>query len=255
MSLIDTHAHLYAEEFSGDIDEVIDRSLRAGVQKIYMPNIDSTSIEAMLAIEEKYPEHCISMMGLHPCYVKEGFEKELYIVENWINKRKFAAVGEIGTDLYWDTTFWEQQQEAFKVQLDMARKNELPVVIHCRNSLAQTMDIVEQIQDGRLKGIFHCFGGTVEDAARIAAMGFMIGIGGVATFKKGGLDTVLPHVDLATVVLETDSPYLAPVPFRGKRNESSYLALVADRVAGITGITRDEVAKITSDNAIKIFNI
>ncbi len=255
MNLIDTHAHIYSEEFKDDLNAVMDRSLQAGVNRIYMPNIDSTSIDAMLAVEASYPEHCIPMMGLHPCYVNNEFEKELYIIESWINKRKFAAIGEIGTDLYWDNTYWEQQQEAFTIQLNLARQHELPVVIHCRNSLSQTIDMVEKMQDGRLRGIFHCFGGTAEEAARIASLGFMIGIGGVATFKKGGLDVVLPHVDPATIVLETDSPYLAPVPYRGKRNETSYLALIAERVASLMGKTQLEVADITSHNAAKIFNI
>lgn len=253
--MIDTHAHLYLEEFAKDQAEVIDRAEKVGITTIYLPNIDSHSIEAMLELELKYPQICKATIGLHPCSVKKDFEKELYIVEDWLSKRKFNAIGEIGTDLYWDTTFWEQQQEAFTIQAQWGKQYQLPLIIHCRNSINETIQLIEKLQEKEkpLKGIFHCFTGTIEQAKKIIDLGFYIGIGGVVTFKSGGLDKVLPQIDLQHIVLETDSPYLAPVPHRGKRNESSYLLLIAQKVAEIKGCPLEEVQIQTTQNAQKIF--
>lgn len=253
MEFIDTHAHIYLKDFAEDRKLVLERAAQIGLSKIYMPNIDHTSIEDMLRLEEENKSTCVAMMGLHPCSVNKHFEKDLYEVENWLEKRSFAAVGEIGTDLYWDKTFWPQQQEAFKVQVAWAKKYKLPVVIHCRESLDQTIDMVEDLKDEKLSGVFHCFSGNIEQAKRIIAIGFYLGIGGVATFKNGGLDKVIPNVDLTHILLETDSPYLAPVPHRGKRNEPAYIQLVAERVAQLKQISVEEVAKVTTQNASKLF--
>lgn len=249
---IDTHAHIYSDEFKGDRDEAIRRSEDNGVARIYMPNVDHTTIDLMLDVESRFPG-CRALMGLHPCSVKKDFQRELYRVEEWLGRRPFAAIGEIGTDLYWDKTFWEQQKEAFIIQVSWAKKYKIPVVIHCRESMAETIALVEGLQDGTLTGIFHCFTGTVEDAKRIVALGFLLGIGGVATFKKGGLDTVLPEIEPDKIVLETDSPYLAPVPHRGKRNEPAYIPLVGQKVADIRKVSPEEVRKQTSENALKLF--
>jgi TatD DNase family protein len=252
MKWIDTHAHIYLDEFETDRSDMLARCADAGVYKIFMPNIDHTSIDLMLELENK-SSSCMAMMGLHPCSVKKDFERELYTVESWLAKRKFAAVGEIGTDLYWDKTFWEQQKEAFTLQVSWAKHYNLPIVIHSRESLDETISMVEQMQDGTLSGVFHCFGGTVEQAQRIVKLGFYLGIGGVATFKKGGLDVVLPHVPITSIVLETDSPYLAPVPHRGKRNEPSYIPLIAQRVSELVNMITADLQVATTQNALKLF--
>lgn len=249
----DTHAHIYLDDFDVDREDMLNRAYGQGVKKIYMPNIDHTSIDRMLELEEQSKGSCFSMMGLHPCSVKKDFEKELYIVEDWLAKRKFKAIGEMGTDLYWDKTFWNEQLETFRIQVDWAKKYSLPIVIHCRESLDQTIELVEQLSDGRLTGVFHCFTGTVEQAERIIKIGFYLGIGGVSTFKKGGMDVVIPDVDINHIVLETDSPYLAPVPHRGKRNEPAYIPLVAARIAELKKVSLEEVQKITTQNAAKLF--
>lgn len=251
--LVDTHAHIYSSEFKDDRHEMIARALGAGVEKIFMPNVDHTSIDGMLEVEQQNQKSCFAMMGLHPCSVKADFEKELYIVENWLSKRPFQAVGEMGTDLYWDKTFWEQQKEAFKIQINWAKKYSLPVVIHCRSSINETMQLLQPLADNNLTGIFHCFSGDADQARQIIEMGFYLGIGGVATFKNGGLDKVLPGIDLNKIVLETDSPYLAPVPIRGKRNEPSCIPLIADKVASLMNMAREEVETVTTANALKIF--
>lgn len=253
--MIDTHAHIYTKEFKEDLNEVVERSTDNGIGKILMPNIDSTSIDAMLEVEHKYPKICHSMMGLHPSSIKKGFEKELYAVETWLAKREFVAVGEIGIDLYWDKQFESHQKEAFEIQINWAKKLGLPIVIHCREAFEETISIVEALHDERLKGVFHCFTGSIEEAERVLKLGFYLGIGGVSTFKNGGLDKVLPDIDLNKILLETDSPYLAPVPYRGKRNEPSYLSLIAQRIADIKSIALDEVKKITSENASILFNL
>lgn len=250
--MIDTHAHIYLKEFSNDFDETMDRAIHAGVEKVYMPNIDHTTIDDMLEIEMSY-DHCISMMGLHPCSVKQGFEKELYLVEEWLEKRDFAAVGEIGTDLYWDKTFWSYQQEAFKVQVGFAKKHKLPIVIHCRESIDETIAMVEDLKDDGLSGVFHCFTGSLDQANKIISLGFYLGIGGVSTFKNGGMDKLLPEIPLNHLVLETDSPYLAPVPHRGKRNEPSYIGKIALRVAELQNVSLEKVKTQTTINAQKLF--
>jgi TatD DNase family protein len=255
MTLVDSHAHIYSEKFDEDRAQTVERAQEEGVTRIYMPNIDHTSIDAMLEAEEKYPQQCIPMIGLHPTSVNKDFERELYIVEEWLGKRQFAAVGECGIDLYWDKSFLAQQQEALKVQVELAKKYQLPIVLHTRDSFNETYEIMATAQDGTLIGIFHCFSGTLEEAEKVKELGFLMGIGGVATFKNGGLDTVLPHVELAHLVLETDCPYLAPTPYRGKRNEPLYLPLVAKRVAELMNKPLEEVAERTTANALNLFKL
>jgi TatD DNase family protein len=251
--LIDTHSHLYSEEFSDDIAEVMRRAGDEGVEKIYLPAIDSRSSESMLQLEIAYPGRCIAMMGLHPCYVKENFQEELNHVESWLSRRKFAAVGEIGLDYYWDRNFDAQQKQAFELQIDWALKHDLPVVIHSRDSLDDCISIVNKKQNGNLRGIFHCFSGSYEQATQIIGMGFLLGIGGVLTYKKSGLGDIVEKLPLESLVLETDAPYLTPVPFRGKRNESSYLKYVVKRLAEIKQLPESDIARITTANADKIF--
>lgn len=251
----DTHAHIYLEEFDKDRVEVIERSTRAGVTKILMPNIDHSSIDRMLDVESRYKEICIPMMGLHPCSVKKDFQRELYLIENWLNKKKFAAIGEIGTDLYWDSSHWDQQKDAFTIQVAWAKERKLPVAIHCRESLDQTIELIKPFTGQNFTGVFHCFSGTVKQAKEIIDMGFYLGIGGVSTYKNGGLDKTLPDLSLDNIVLETDSPYLAPVPYRGKRNEPSYVPMIAERVSTIMEFPVDEVLSKTTINSKKIFKL
>lgn len=250
---IDTHAHIYLPEFDADRHEVIREARETGVEKILMPNIDEHSVQQMLAAEEQFPGTCYAMMGLHPCSVKGDVQQQLYIIESWLNKRPFIAIGEMGTDRYWDTTYWQEQLEAFRVQAGWAKKFNLPLVIHCRQSLDETLDVLEQLQDGSLTGVFHCFSGTPEQAQRVLQLGFYLGIGGIATFRNGGLDKVLPHVAVEKIILETDSPYLAPVPHRGKRNVPAYLMRVAETVAAYCGTTTDRLRDLTTRNALKLF--
>jgi len=287
---IDSHAHIYNKEFKNDIDTVIARAIEQDVRKIYMPNIDHKSIDDMLELELKFLGHCIPMMGLHPCSVKKRFEKELYIVEEWLGKRKFCGVGEIGIDLYHDKTFQKYQEEAFKIQIGFAKKHDLPIVIHCRNSFDEIINILENVPDtaqasnntknpaqldkeeiqpvptksGRgkqlkirssqsLNGIFHCFTGTLEDAQKVTEKGFLLGIGGIVTFKNSDLEEVILDIDLKHMVLETDCPYLAPVPHRGKRNEPAYIPLIAEKVAELKGKKVEEVSQITSENTLRIY--
>ena len=254
MQWIDTHAHLFSKQFNSDRSEVVERAMQLGITTIAMPNIDRTSIDDMLETELRFPL-CKPMIGLHPCHVKHDFEKELYEVEYWLNKRSFIAIGEMGTDLFHDKTFWPQQQEAFKIQAAWAKKYELPLVIHCRSSIDETISLLEPLAGDGLTGIFHCFTGTREQLEKVIAMGFYIGIGGVATFKNGGLDTVLPGMDISRLVLETDCPYLAPVPHRGKRNEPAYLDLIGDRVAEILAVQKEELVHTTTQNALRIFKL
>ena len=249
----DTHAHIYSEEFKPDLGDALRRSEESEIHKIYMPNVDHTSIDAMMEVESRNPARCFSMMGLHPCSVKKDFEKELYIVEDWLGKRNFSAVGEMGTDLYWDKTFWKEQQEAFKIQVQWAKKFDLPIVIHCRESIDETIELLRPFADGKLTGIFHCFSGNAEQAKKMIDMNFYLGIGGVVTFKNGGIDKVLPDIDLNRIVLETDSPYLAPVPHRGKRNEPSYISLIAKKICELKKITLDELSQQTEATVKKIF--
>jgi TatD DNase family protein len=253
--IIDTHCHLYLNEFKNDIDEVIIRAEAEGVNKFYLPAIDSSEIENMFLLENKFPGKCIAMMGLHPCYVKENYQEELGIVKDWVAKRKFAAVGEIGLDFYWDKTFEKQQYEAFRVQIELGLQYNLPIVIHTRNAMQETINVVKEYKSKNVKGIFHCFGGTVENAKEIIDAGFYLGTGGVLTYKKSGLAEVLEQIDLTHIVLETDAPYLTPVPFRGKRNESSYLQYIVEKLALIKNVSAKEVAAITTANAEKIFGL
>lgn len=253
MQLIDTHTHLYVQQFEDNRAATIEKARAVGVEKFYLPAIDSETHDAMLALEAAYPENCFAMMGLHPCSVKADYEKELKIVEDWLGQRPFCAVGEIGIDLHWDTTFFEQQKIAFRRQINWAKDLDVPIVIHSRKSTWEVIDILRAEKSERLRGIFHCFGGSVEEANAIVACGFHLGIGGVLTFKKAGLDKTMEQVDLEHVVLETDAPYLAPTPYRGKRNESAYVRLVAEKLATIKDVPLAEIARITSENAKKIF--
>lgn len=253
MVLIDSHAHLYLEEFKEDRQEMMERAQKAGVDKIFLPNIDSTTVEDMLQLEADYPGRVFPMMGLHPCSVNENVEKELSLVKEWLSKRNFAAIGEIGLDFYWDITFKQQQIEAFSRQIDWALQYDLPIVIHSRNSTQECIDVVQRKQDGHLKGVFHCFLGTASEAKAIIDLGFYLGIGGVLTFKKSTLPEVIKDIDLSHLLLETDAPYLAPVPFRGKRNESSYVSAVADKIAEIKSIPFEEVATVTTENTLQLF--
>ncbi len=255
MNLIDTHCHLYDEQLIADIDAVMERAVAAGVQKFYLPAIDSTTTIAMLSLEEKFPGKCIAMMGLHPCHVKDNFKTELEMVADWLTKRNFAAIGEIGLDFYWDTSFVKEQQEAFRTQIEWSIQYNLPIVIHTRNSMQETINIVKEYSAKGVRGIFHCFGGSYETANEIIKAGFYLGIGGVLTYKKAGLADVLQQIDLAHLVLETDAPYLTPVPFRGKRNESSYLSYITAKLAEVKNISQEEVAAITTANAQKIFGL
>ncbi|MDQ0067276.1 TatD family hydrolase [Chryseobacterium lathyri] len=253
--MIDTHTHLYAEEFDEDRKEAIQRAVDKGITKFYLPAIDSESHEKMLQLEAEYPEQIISMMGLHPCYVKpESWEKELDIVKNYLEKMDFPAIGEIGIDLYWDKTTLDIQIKAFEQQIDWAIEKDLPIVIHTRESFDETFEVLERKKHPRLRGIFHCFSGDLEQAKRAIDLNFILGVGGVVTFKNGKIDQFLNEIPLDKIVLETDSPYLAPVPHRGKRNESSYLDLVAGKLVNIYGKDFSEIDKITTENAKRIFS-
>jgi TatD DNase family protein len=250
MTLVDTHCHLYISSFQSDRQAVIDRALAAGITKMFLPAIDSSELGNLLNLEKAYPAHCIAMMGLHPCSVKENYEEELRLVNDQLHARPFAAVGEIGLDFYWDLSFADQQYDAFRRQVAWAKELRLPVVIHSRNSLDECIGVAENKGVG---GIFHCFSGSVEQAKRIIELGFYLGIGGVLTYKNSGLDAVLKDVPLESMVLETDAPYLTPVPFRGKRNESSYIKYVAEKLAEVKGVSVEEVAAVTTRNAQNIF--
>jgi TatD DNase family protein len=253
MQLIDTHTHLYLPQFEEDCKAVLDRAMEQGICRFYLPAIESRTHDATLALESNYPDHCFAMMGLHPCSVKENYEEELAVVRTWLERRSFCAVGEIGLDLYWDKTFFEQQKEAFRRQMQWAKEFDIPIVIHSRESTWECIELVRAEKNDRLRGIFHCFGGTVEEANAITSLGFFLGIGGVLTYKKAGLDTTLQHIDIKHLVLETDSPYLAPVPHRGKRNESAYIFNIAQKLAEVKGISLEEVAAITTANALRCF--
>jgi len=250
---VDSHAHIYLKDFKEDIQSVMDESRDTGINKIFMPNIDHLSIEDMLHLELKFPENCFPMMGLHPCSVKKDFESALYEVESWLSKRNFLAIGEMGIDLYWDKTYFEEQKEAFKIQAEMARKYDLPMVIHCRDSFEETITLLEALNNKDLKGVFHCFTGTLSDAERVIKQGFFVGLGGVSTFKNSGMSEVIPSIDLDYVILETDSPYLAPAPHRGKRNKPSYIPIIANKIAEFKKMNVDEIARITTINALKLF--
>ena len=257
MQLIDTHCHLYLEEFANDIDEVLQRAQQNGVSHFLLPNIDADSIEPLYKLCEKNAS-CLPMMGLHPCYIKADYEKTLKRIEKelFAAPEKFIGVGEIGLDYYWDKTYIEEQKNAFRRQLQWAKELDLPVSMHTRDSFADAFEIVkEEAKDGKLRGVFHCFSGSNEDAKKVTDIGFFMGIGGVVTFKNGGLDKALAGLNADNLVLETDAPYLAPVPFRGKRNESAYLTYVVQKLAEVLGIEVENVSEITSQNARKLFKI
>lgn len=251
--LIDTHAHLYSKQFDADRPEMMQRAFDAGLTHIFLPNIDSESIDIMLALEAAYPDRCFAMMGLHPCSVNAEFEKELALVREWLDRRPFVAVGEIGLDYYWSKEFVSEQKIAFRAQIDWAKAAEIPVAIHARDSMDDILDILEERQDGSLRGVLHCFTGDATQARRALELGFLLGLGGVLTYPKGGIDTVVRDLPLESLVLETDAPYLAPVPQRGKRNETAYIQYVAQKLAEVMGRDLDEIKAVTSQNALRLF--
>ena len=253
MILIDTHAHLYLEDFRQDISDVIDKARMEGVEKIYLPAIDSACFDSMIALEAAFPGRCHAMIGLHPCSVNADFAGELDSAAGWLKKRAFSGIGEVGLDFYWDKTFIKEQYTAFETQLEWGKDWNLPVIIHSREAGKECLELVKKHQDGRLKGIFHCFSGDAGLATGIIEAGFYLGIGGVVTYKNAGLAEALKDIPLEHMVLETDAPYLSPVPFRGKRNESSYLKYVVQKLAEVKGVTVEEVAELTTANAQKIF--
>lgn len=261
ITLTDTHAHLYSAEFDADRDEMMKRAMQSGVKRFFLPNIDEQSIAPMLKMMHDYPDTCFGMMGLHPCSVNENVDEQLQHIEQALQAHKFVAIGEIGIDLYWDKTFFEQQQKAFKIQCLWALESGLPVNIHCRNAMQEIIDLLKELKDttayknNRFKGIFHCFSGTNEEAKTLIDYGFYLGIGGVLTYKNSGLDKAIEAIDLKHLVLETDAPYLAPAPMRGKRNESAYLRHVAEKLTEIKQCSLLDVANITTQNSIHIFGL
>jgi TatD DNase family protein len=251
---IDTHTHLYSEAFVEDRDEMIQRALDVGVHKMLLPNIDVNSIAGMLDLEMRFPNHCFPMMGLHPTSVEADWQEQLSVIEKHLFSRKFIAIGEIGIDLYWETTFKDQQIQAFIKQIEWAKDLQIPIVIHARNSFPEIFKVLDQYNDERLKGVFHCFTGTIEDARKVQGYGdFLFGIGGVLTFKKSGLDVVVRELSLDELILETDAPYLSPSPNRGKRNESAHIPFIADKLSDIFEVSVEQIAEITSKNAEKLF--
>lgn len=255
MHFTDTHTHLYLDAFNDDRNEVVQRAVDSSVTRMLLPNIDSHSVEGMLELCDTFPEHCFPMIGLHPTSVKDNYEEELEKVMEWTAKRKFIAVGEIGIDLYWDKTHRKEQERAFRFQTELAISLGLPVVIHSRDSFDEITDILEDYKNKGLQGVFHCFTGGIKQAEKAIAMGFLLGIGGVITFKNSGLDRVVERIDTKHLLLETDSPFLAPVPFRGKRNESTYINIIAKTISDIKKTSKAEIAKITNENAVRLFNL
>jgi TatD DNase family protein len=257
MKFIDTHTHLFASEFKDDIDIVVKNAINGGVSKMLLPNIDSSTTNNMLQLCNKYPQHCFPMIGLHPCSVKkDNIDKEISHVEEMLNKNKFIAIGEIGLDLYWDKSTLSYQKVAFESQIKLAKKYQLPIVIHVRDSFNEAIEIVEKLNNENLSGVFHCFTGNIQEAERIINLqNFYLGIGGVVTFKNGGINKIINQISLDNIILETDSPYLTPTPFRGKRNESKYLVNIAQKMSEIYEIDINEIANKTSSNAINLFKI
>lgn len=257
MKLTDTHIHLYADEFTGEIDKLIVEAGNQGVERFLLPNIDVNSIDIVFNLSQRFPERCFAMMGLHPCYVNESYEEQLNTIRKHIAKRKneIVAIGEIGLDFYWDLTFKQQQEAAFRQQVIWAHELSLPISIHSRNSTGELIDILHDLNLPELKGVFHCFSGDINQADNIMNMGFFFGIGGVVTFKNSGLEKIVADIPIEFIVLETDGPYLAPTPFRGKLNKPQYLRIIAEKVAEIKNITTEEVAAITSENARKLFKL
>ncbi len=254
MEIVDTHTHLYLDQFDNDFDETIRRSLDNNISKFVFPSISSKYYSKMIQCKEKYPKNIFLMLGLHPVYVNKNYLKELEFIKNEINQNDFVAVGEIGLDKHWGMKFYKQQIEAFEMQIDLATKKNLPIIIHCRDAYKDVIDILEKKKNNELRGIFHCFAGSYEDAQRITNLDFSLGIGGVVTFKNGKIDQFLHKISLKNIVLETDSPYLAPVPYRGKRNESSYIIHVVEKLSEIYNLKMDQIIKQTSLNSHKIFN-
>lgn len=254
-AITDTHTHLYSQEFDQDRDAMIQRAIQNGVTRFFIPAIDSTCTESMYELEKQYPDNVFLMMGLHPTYVKENYEQELRHVEDELEKRKFYAIGEIGIDLFWDKTHLKEQQLAFKKQIQLAKQYKLPIVIHCRDAFDEIFEVLESEKSDELFGIFHCFTGTYEQALKAISYNMKLGIGGVVTFKNGKIDQFLNQIPIEHIVLETDSPYLAPIPYRGKRNESSYIINVVSKLAEIYQITPEEIARITTENSKAIFRI
>ena len=255
MQIIDTHTHLYLKQFNQDIDEVIKRAINIGVEKFIFPAIDSSYLKQMHDLQSKYSKNIYLMSGLHPVSVKENYKDELSLVVKSLKDHNYVAVGEIGIDLYWDKTFLKQQQDAFEFQIRLAISNDLPIVIHCREGFDEIFEILDAEKCEKLRGIFHCFTGTLDQAKRAINLGFKLGIGGVVTFKNGGIDKFINQISIDNIVLETDSPYLSPVPFRGKRNESSYIKYVLSKLSELYGISEEELAKLTTENSKKIFKI
>lgn len=254
--LIDTHAHLYSPKFASDRDDMIRRAIAAGVTHMFLPNIDSESIEAMLDLEAAFPEHCFAMMGLHPSHVlPDTYEKELALVESWLGKRSWAGIGETGIDLYWDKSTLAIQQIAFARQIEWAKELGKPIIIHSREANREALDLVKQGQDGRLRGIFHCFSGTLDEAKEMIDLGFMLGVGGTLTYPKTDLPAILKQVPLEHIVLETDAPYLPPVPHRGKRNESAFIRHTADMLSEAKVLPPAEIARVTTANALRMFGM
>lgn len=254
MVLTDTHTHLYLNAFDEDRQEVVGKAIDQQVRYMLLPNIDRHSIDPMMALCDAFPGHCHPMLGLHPTSVREGFREELEAVLSRYDEREFVAIGEIGIDLYWDRTFYRQQQEAFRIQIEFALEKKLPIVIHSRDSFREIHAILLEYAGTGLRGVFHCFTGTLQEAGLVLKLGFMLGIGGVVTFKNSGLDEVVKGIGPEHLILETDSPFLAPVPFRGKRNESTYINIIASRLADIKQVSREDIARITTDNAHRLFN-
>jgi len=255
MNFVDSHAHIYLDDFKDDLDKAIETANKKGISTILMPAIDSSTHVAMLQTEQAYSASCRSMMGLHPCSVKDDYQKELVQVADYLSRRKFVAIGEIGLDFYWDVSFKSQQYDTFQRQIGWALSYDIPVVIHSRNAVDECIKVVQDHQDGNLKGVFHCFSGTIDQARKIIKLGFYLGIGGVLTYKNSGLDKVMSEIGLANVILETDAPYLTPVPFRGKRNEPGHITIVGEKLADINNIPVNEIANITTQNAQKLFGL
>ena len=255
MQIIDTHTHLYLKQFNQDIDEVIKRAINNGVDKFIFPAIDSSYSKQMQDLQSRYSKNIYLMSGLHPVSVKENYKDELGLVVKSLTDHNYVAIGEIGIDLYWDKTFLKQQQDAFEFQIRLAISNDLPIVIHCREGFDEIFEILDGEKCSKLRGVFHCFTGTLKQANRAINLGFKLGIGGVVTFKNGGIDKFINQIDIKNIVLETDSPYLSPVPFRGKRNESSYIKYVLSKLSELYGISEEQLAKLTTENSKKIFRI
>lgn len=255
MQLTDTHTHIYYHADSQELDLQIDRCLEHDISRLFLPNVDVKSIELVMKAASRFPDNCFPMLGLHPCSVKEDYPSVLKVIEKAIEMNRVYAIGEIGLDLYWDKTTLSIQEDAFRIQVDWAKERNLPIVIHCRDAFDELFSLLEELNDDRLRGIFHCFTGNFEQAKRAIGFGLYLGIGGVVTFKNAGLDKVVKEVDLKHIVLETDAPYLAPVPFRGKENESSYLRYVAEKVADLHETSIEEVARVTTQNSINVFGV